>query len=76
MEEIKKPSHKRLAMFFILAGLFGFLLSIVLAAGTILLLIHNLKPTLLSLLGLVFMMLCSVLALGVGIIIFKYGEFP
>ena len=57
-------------------GLIGFLLSIALAVGTALLISKHYGPTILSLLIETFLILCSTTTLGVGMIIFKHGEFP
>lgn len=73
--EEKRP-NKFLGFIFMVFGLIGFLLSIGLAIGTALLISKHYEPTTLSLLIEIFLIICSTTTLGVGMMIFKHGEFP
>lgn len=57
-------------------GLGGCLLSLVLDIGTIAIVLSNHAVTTLSLLIVIFLTICSVTTFGVGLLVFRFGEFP
>ncbi len=68
--------NKLLGSLFIIIGLIGILISAFLIIGTIVLISKHYGITFISSLVETMLTICSTTTLGVGLIIFKYGEFP